>query len=83
MLDEFDDRSEPASRFHGPAAASADPVPRLVTRVYVAADERLRARLLAQLLKPLGPLGMVAIAAGAFAGFLQRRGADGFNVSIE
>jgi hypothetical protein len=83
MLDEFDDMSEAASRFHGPPDAGADPVPRLITRVYSAADRPLRARLLAHLLEPLGPLGLAAIAAGAFAGFLQRRGAEGFNVSIE
>lgn len=40
-------------------------------------------RVLQRLLDPLGTLGLAAIAAGAFAGFLQRRGAEGLRVSID
>ena len=85
MLDEFDDTSGLASPLHRASGARkpGNPVPRLITRLYIASDERLRARLLAYLLKPLGSLGMVAIAAGSFAGFLQRRSAEGIKVSIE
>jgi hypothetical protein len=85
MLDEFDDVPWPAGRLQAAALAHklGDPVPRLITRMYATSDERLRARLLGCLLKPLGSLGLVAIAAGAFAGFLQRRGTEGIKVSIE
>ena len=85
MLDEFDETSGPASPLNRASGARRpdNPVPRLITRLYIASDERLRARLLAYLLKPLGSLGLVAIAAGSFAGFLQRRSAEGIKVSIE
>jgi hypothetical protein len=45
---------------------------RLVSRVYRAAGPELRARLLRCLLRPLGPLAIAAVAAGAFGGFLDR-----------
>jgi hypothetical protein len=58
------------------AAAAALPV--LVSEVYRAAPPPLRARLLECLLRPVGPLALVAIASGAFGAFLQRRtGAGG------
>lgn len=85
MLDEFDDTPAPAiqGRAASGARSGVDPVPRLIARIYVAGDKRLRARILEYLLKPLGTLGLVAIAAGAFAGFLQRRSADVFMVSLD
>ena len=47
---------------------------RLVSRAYRAADDRLRQRLLACLLRPLGTLSVAAVAAGAFGQFVYRRG---------
>ncbi len=89
MADEFDDpfddgvwhpvvgRTEPA------ADASAAPAARSVTRLYTAASAPLRARMLSGLLRPLSPLGLVAVAAGAFGGFLRRGGADGIMVAVD
>jgi hypothetical protein len=85
MLDEFDDATWPAMA--KPALQDAehkpDAVPRLISRIYAASDAPLRVRVLQRLLDPLGTLGLAAIAAGAFAGFLQRRGAEGLHVSID
>lgn len=44
----------------------------LVARLYEEAPRPLRQRLLAGLLRPVGPLALVAIAAGAFARLLPR-----------
>jgi hypothetical protein len=40
---------------------------RVVSRVFRAANDALRADMLTHLLRPLGPLGLVAVASGAFA----------------
>lgn len=85
MLDEFEDERWPEKA--KPTASGAghrpDPVPRLLSRIYAASDAPLRVRVLQRLLDPLGTLGIAAIAAGAFAGFLQRRGAEGLRVSLD
>lgn len=79
MLDEFDDVFDAALHSRGvPATQTAVPragsrAARLVSRLY-AANAPLRGRMLACLLRPLSPLGLAAIAAGAFAGCLQRQG---------
>jgi hypothetical protein len=78
MSDEFDDVEDAAVLKRGipawqGAAGRAGPAARLVLRLY-AANAPLRARMLACLVRPLSPLGLVAIAAGAFAGLLQRPG---------
>ena len=89
MSDEFDDASYPtpprrdarppeATRGRYPPTAS-----RLISRLYVAANRPLRAKLLACLLRPLSPLGLVAIAAGAFGGFLHRSDAGGLRIAID
>jgi hypothetical protein len=49
-------------------------VPDLVAEVYRNATAPLRGRLLECLLRPVGPLALVAVAAGAFGQFLQRGG---------
>lgn len=76
MSDEFDDlpfAPRPAgSRPEAPPAAP--PIAELVAEVYRSARPPLRKRLLECLLRPLGPLGLVAIAAGAFGLVLQRGG---------
>ena len=48
-------------------------IPRLVSRLYRASSRSLRAQLLDCLLRPLGPLGLLAISSGAFASFLLRK----------
>jgi hypothetical protein len=87
MLDEFEDDSEvedlPISGAHGPVNGAARPrVARLVSRLYGAASAPLRSRMLACLVRPLGPLGLVAVASGAFARLLHRGGEAGGGMSI-
>jgi hypothetical protein len=89
MSDEFDEiagtvrrhRSSPnATSTNGRTVVSAA---RLVSRLYRSADQSLRARLLTCLVKPLSTLGLVAVAAGAFAGLLRRGSAEGSPVAID
>lgn len=74
MSDEFDNLPTPsnpgAPRRGGMAALQR--VPELIADVYRSATAPLRTRLLECLLRPVGPLGLVTIAAGAFGLFLQR-----------
>lgn len=56
---------------------------RLVSDVYTEAPAPLRARLLECLLRPVGPLGLVAVAAGAFGSFLHRESWGRLNVSLD
>lgn len=51
---------------------SAPSLPELVSAVYAVAPAPLRVRLLERLVRPLGPLALVAIAGGAFAHLLYR-----------
>jgi hypothetical protein len=89
MTIEFDETSDPSP--HGrrprsaemPVARTSMPVPRLVARLYAAANIPLRARLIACLLRPLGPLALAGVAAGAFAGFLNRHGSVDASVDLE
>ena len=89
MSDEFDDALDPTLRHRdtrAPEAASARHpalASRLISRLYVAANRPLRVKLLACLLRPLSPLGMVAIAAGAFGGFLHRGDTEGLKIVID
>ena len=68
-------------------AAGAGPqvarLPRLIARIWRGAALPLRARLLECLLRPLGPLGVAAVASGAFAGHLLRWRPGGIPVEIE
>lgn len=69
-------------------SAAADPggsarVPRLISRLYRSADPAARAGLLAALMQPLGPLGLAAVASGAFAGFVTRRRGPGIEVGLD
>lgn len=76
--DEQTDVTDAAARRHSPVQAtprrarSARHVPKLVARVVVGASQPLRAALLASLLRPLGPLALLAIASGAFAKHVRR-----------
>jgi hypothetical protein len=58
-------------------------VPPLLAEVYAKASAGLKVKLLECLLKPVGPLGLVAIAAGAFGAQLQRGGYRRPAVSLE
>lgn len=74
----------PLSRGEVLTAASGQLATSGSVRVWlVGSGAPLRARLLQRLLDPLGTLGLAAIAAGAFAGFLQRSSAEGLKVSVE
>jgi hypothetical protein len=89
MSDEFDDAFEEEGRLRGAmarrtAAGLGQPrVARLVSRVYGAAGAPLRARMLACLVRPLGSLGLMAVASGAFARFLHRSGEHGAGVPLD
>ena len=90
MTDELDDPLDDDALWH-PARPQGDkpitpartPAARLISRLYAAASTPLRARMLAGLLRPLSPLGLAAVAAGAFAGFVHRGGADSLRVAAE
>ncbi|MFT3817141.1 MAG: hypothetical protein QM750_05855 [Rubrivivax sp.] len=58
-------------------------VPRLLARLYAHAAPDVRSRLLAVLLRPVGPLALVAIAAGAFARLLPSSRWQGVQISVE
>lgn len=92
MSDEFDDDAGDAwtaeadptvPQPQSPHAAGQTAAPRLVARLYASADQGLRARMLNCLTRPLGPLGLVAVASGAFASFLARAATPDATVAIE
>lgn len=80
MSDEFDDAVDalPAT----PAAPARRRSARLIARLYGSANLALRARFVACLIRPLSPLGLAAIGAGAFTILLSRRGAGGISVAV-
>jgi len=88
MSDEFDE-ADARVPWHlsssGDAPANARTrvsAARLVCRLYRSADQSLRAKLLACLVRPLSPLGLVVVAAGAFAGFLRRGSVENLTGAI-
>ena len=89
MSDEFDDAFEDEGRRRGAIAHRTVEGPvrprvaRLVSRVYGSAGSPLRARMLACLVRPLGSLGLVAVASGAFASFLRRGGDRGASIPLD
>ena len=85
MSDEFDDAVDPIATSAAPgvpAAPAEGRAARLMARLYGSANLALRTRLVACLLRPLGPLGVAAVAAGAFAVVLTRRSAGGIGVAM-
>ena len=56
---------------------------RLASRLYASAGAVQRSRIVATLVRPLGPLALVAVASGAFAGMLNRAGALGATLPID
>jgi len=86
MSSEFDDILDPlpgSARDERPVVRAAMSVPRLVARLYMGASMPLRARLIACLLRPLGPLALSGVAAGAFAGYLNLRGPVDSSTSLQ
>lgn len=65
----------------GPAREIA--LSRLYADFYRDAEPSLRARTLECLLRPISPLGLVAVAAGAFSAFLHRESWGRLSVPIE
>jgi len=85
MSDEFDDAVDPIAKSAAAGVASAGNegrAARLMARLYASANLALRTRLVACLLRPLGSLGVAAVAAGAFTVVLSRRGAGGLGVAM-
>ncbi len=88
MSDEFDDAIDPVAAGCGSSASSpaaggaGGRAPRLLARLYGSANLALRTRLVACLLRPLGSLGVAAVAAGAFTVVVSRRGAGGLGVAM-
>lgn len=58
-------------------------IARLVSRIYRAANEAQRVSVLTHLLRPLGVLGLVAVASGAFARLVRRDGPMQVTLSAE
>ena len=56
---------------------------RLASRLYAGAGAVQRSRIVVMLAKPLGPLALVAVASGAFAGLLDRASALGAALPID
>ena len=56
---------------------------RLAARLYAGAGAVQRSRIVVTLLRPLGPLAIVAVASGAFAGLLERVSALGSALPID
>ena len=89
MSDEFDDAYDDESLRHSVMPSRIDQVTRrsrvarLMSHAYGAAGAPLRATMLACLVRPLGSLGLVAVASGAFAGLLRRGGERATGLSLD
>jgi hypothetical protein len=89
MSDEFDDAYDDESLRHSVMPSRIDQltrrsrVARLISRAYGAAGAPLRATMLACLVRPLGSLGLVAVASGAFAGLLRPGGERATGLSLD
>lgn len=68
---------------HATRPRAATPGPRLVARLFAAAGNPLRVRLLHCLMRPLGTLGTAGVAAGAFAVFVGRDDRGGVPLDSE
>ncbi len=56
---------------------------RLASRLYAGASAMQRSRIVVMLARPLGPLALVAVASGAFAGLLDRASALGAALTVD
>jgi len=68
-----------ATRLPGERSRAA----RLAARLYAGAGAVQRSRIVVTLLRPLGPLAIVAVASGAFAGLLERATAFGSALPVD
>lgn len=89
MSDEFDDVFE-IDLLHSSTTASGmtserrrSRVARLASRLYSVSGAPMRAKMLDCLLRPLGSLGLVAVASGAFANLLYRRSDRGAGIPVD
>ena len=83
MSDEFDDAVDALPVSTGArTAAERGRAARLIGRLYGSANLALRTRFVACLVRPLSPLALAAIGAGAFTILLSRRGAGGISVAV-
>jgi hypothetical protein len=88
-MDEFDDVAFVARLPMTPMADGSansrkrSAIAKVVSRVYRAGNDTLRADMLTHLLRPLGVLGLVAVASGAFAGLVRRDGLVPDTISAE
>jgi hypothetical protein len=79
-MDEFEDVGSVARLAMTPTAVGdanaceRSAIARVVSRVYRAANVAVRADMVAHLLRPLGVLGLVSVASGAFARLVRRDG---------
>jgi len=85
MSDEFDDMPSlpgaPVGRI-APATRRAK-VSRAVGHIYRSAPQPLRGRILVCLLRPVGPLAMLAIAAGTFARHMRPQGGSDLQFDVD
>jgi len=65
------------------AGESTHDIPELISAVYETAAAPLRTKLLECLLRPVGPLALVAIAAGTFGHLLYRLRRDAMPISLD
>lgn len=72
-----------SGRLQSPAREMDVEGPRLVARLYARGPDPLRARMLDCLLKPLGPLGVAAVASGAFLDRVLHHGSAGLRMAAE
>ncbi|MFO1337618.1 MAG: hypothetical protein U1F53_05185 [Burkholderiaceae bacterium] len=77
---EPDHRSTPAAT---PLVSAAVMVPLYVSGVFREAPASFRAQLIETLMRPMGALGLVAVAGGVFAAVRQRHGWARLQVSID
>ena len=89
MTDKFGETSNkagaPGSRLSRAAAADgpAHNIPALISERYKKAPAPLRTKMLESLLRPVGPLAIVTIGAGAFAHLLYRLRLNGIPISLK
>ena len=70
-------------RSHDSRRGPLNQIPELIADVYNTAASPVRAGLIERLLEPVGPLGLVAIAGGAFGGLLHRGSYKRLVVSLD
>ena len=80
MSDEFDDAVDPLRATPGRPRTAR--VARLLARLYGSSSLAVRTKLVACLVRPLSPLGVAAVSAGAFTVVLARNSSGGLSVAM-